>query len=525
MRRLLATTVLATTLPGLVAAQDRPSLLDYFSLDIITQRIIQSGIMALRTQLDMKYSDLAVDLRTGSITMTDVVAWPLPEWDEDGTCEVALDRVTIRSGALDEYDRIRVKAQITGASFPASCLPREPRGALAMVGLDRIEIPRMTMDVDYGLPSSEATVRLYADITGVAVADLTAHFAYLWVDGRRDMEEPDPVVFLDSATLALEDRGVWDALKGQLPPPFTGEGAGMVVEGAVGQGLIEENPDDAGLTDSQRAFVASLGKTWPAFLANPDTLVLETNIDGDVFLDFEAMEDDLRNVFDTLQPTLALAPARASDVLPVALLQQATGADAAQMSVDDRRSLGFALVTGVGAPRNVAKGLELLEDMARSGDGEAAMAMAEALQYSAPDDAYRWALLAGRGGVSGATALLDRLERKLTFARVLELQDDVSGDDTHPGDTLAKLSATRDEAARRLSGRGQARSYQFAAMWAMIAAAAGDPEAADILAEIDERVRLSGPSAQAAWSTAEQSASALATEVWIGQDLPARFGN
>ena len=62
-------------------------------------------------------------------------------------------------------------------------------------------------------------------------------------------------------------------------------------------------------------------------------------------------------------------------------------------------------------------------------------------------------------------------------------------------------------------------------MWAMIAAGAGDAEAADILADIDERVRLAGPAAQDAWRAAEARASELAMEVWIGQDLPKRYGN
>lgn len=526
MRRLLATALVAATLPGLAAAQDRPSLLDYFSLDVIVQRFLQSGIMMLRTQLDMKYSDMSVDMRTGGITLTDVVAWPLPEWDSEGTCEVRIGRVTLRSGALDQPDRIRLKAQLLNASFPASCLPAEPRGALGMAGLDAVTMPRMTLDIDYGIPASDATMRVYADIADVAVADLTSEFAYVWVDGRRDMEEPDPVIFLKSATLALENRGIWDALKGQLPPPFTGEGAGLVVEGAIGQALLDEaRGENPTLSDSQRAFVSSVGQAWPAFLAAPETLVLETGIEGDVFLDFEAMEDELAVVFDTLRPRMALAPARQSGMLPVALLKQAMGADAAQLSAPDRKRLGIALVTGVGAPRNAEAGFALLNEMARGGDGEAATVMAQALEHRAPEDAYRWALLAGRAGETGATALLDRLERNLPFGRILELQSDVSGNDSHAGTVLAKVSTIRDEAAMRLSGRGQARSYEIAAMWAMIGAAAGDPEAADILGDIDERVRLAGPAAQGAWAAAEAKASGLATDAWVGQDLPARYGN
>ncbi len=161
--------------------------------------------------------------------------------------------------------------------------------------------------------------------------------------------------------------------------------------------------------------------------------------------------------------------------------------------------------------------------MARAGDGEAALVMAEALITPAPEDAYRWAILAGASGESGATAILDRLEKKLPFARVLELQADVSGNDQHDRKILGSVSSVRSEAAARFSGRGRARSYGTAAMWAMIGSAAGDAEARDILADITERVRLSGDGAADAWQSVEQDASKLAMDAWIGMDLPAAY--
>ncbi len=527
MRRLLASTALAAALPGLAAAQDRPSLLDYFSVDVIVQRLVQSGIMALRTQLDLKYSDMSVDIRTGAITMTDVVAWPLPEWDDEGVCEIAIDRMTLRSGALDQPDRIRFKAQLTGTSFPAACLPPEPREPLAMAGLEGIEMPRMTIDVDYGLPGSDATMRIYAELTDVAAVDLTADFAYIWMDGREDMEEPLPVVFLDHAALTVENRGIWQALSGLVPGEFTGDGAGLVIEGALGQGLLELNEeageDAASLTDSQRAFVASAAEVWPAFLADPQVLVLETRIDGDAYVDFEAIEDDPRVLFDTLNPVLSLVPARAQDMVPVALLEQAMSDGITAMDPEDLRNVGEALITGFRAPRNLARGVEILSDLAQQGDGGAALLLSEALETRQPADAYRWALFAGQAGETGATARLDRLERVLGFGEVLALQAEVGGDAMPDTGELGSVAAIRERAAMRLSGRWMSRSYPEAAMWAMIASAAGDPEARDILADIDERVRLGGRAAAEAWASHEQSAGARAMETWIGQDLPARL--
>lgn len=527
MRRLLATTILAATLPGLAAAQDRPSLLDYFSIDVIAQRLLQSGIMLLRTQVDLKYSDMSVDIRTGGITITDLKAWPLPEWDEEGECEIAADRILLRSGALDEPERMRFKAQLINTSFPPACLPGDVREGLDMAGLEDVFIPRLTVDIDYGIPGADGSVRLYADVADAAIVDVNAEFAYFWFDGRDDMEEPLPVVFLESATVALENQGIWDAMKGQLPPPFTGEGSGLMLEGMLGESLIGMNRDagdDSGaLLDSQRTFIASLGQTWSAFVANPEMLVLETNIDGDAYIDFEFMEDDIREVFDVLQPTLSVAPRRASAALPIDLLQQALGDGASSLTEAERKTVGIALVTGVGAPRNADAGFGLLNPIARAGDGEAAAVMADALKDRAPEDAYRWALIAGRTGREGSTALLDRIERKLPFQRVLELQDDVSGSDVLASANLEKLSRVRDAAAKRLSGRGEARSYEIAALWAMIASAAGDPEAADILEQIEERVRLAGDTAQGPWAIAESRASGKAMDAWISGNLAALY--
>ncbi|MCP3969390.1 MAG: sel1 repeat family protein [Rhodobacteraceae bacterium] len=520
MRRYLAPAIFAAALPGLAAAQDRPTLLDFFSFEILTQRILQSGVMALRTQLDLKYSDMAVDLGSGGITITDIVAWPLPEWDLDGTCQVDIGRLVLRSGALDQPNRIRIKAQLLNTAFPTSCLPDEPREALGMIGISEIEMPRLTMDIDYGVPSSDAVMRVYADITDVAVADLTAEFAYIWMDGRQDMEEPEPVIFLSSAALALENHGLWEAGKDLLPPPMTGDGAGLFMEGMIGDGLMGENPGDAGLSDSQRAFARSVAEFWPQFLARPETLVLETNIDGDVFLDFPAMEDDLRVVFDTFQPMLALLPARATDMIPLPELRTAMTGDGS-LTQDQLREIGEALVTGHRAPRNIAKGLEILGQLAHSGDGGAALLLSAAMESRDAEEAYRWGLLAGASGEAGATARLDRLERRLPFGRVLDLQMEMSDDMSDQDGAMNSLTTIREQAAMRLSGRGMARSYPFAATWAMLASAAGDPEGADILGEIDERVRLGGEAAIAAWAGYEDEASKNAMEQWLDRNLPA----
>jgi len=523
MRRLLLSAAIVAAAPSSLVAQEKLGWLDLISPNRLVQRAVQFGIMTLRTQMDVKYGDMSVDLMTGRVTLTDVKMWPLPPWDQNGDCVVAIDRMTIRSGSLDQIDRLRFKAHVAGASAPLECLPPEGRQAMGMAGITTLDIPRLTLEVEYGVPGSDAVARVFGVVENAAAVDLTAEFAYIWVDGRRDLEQPDPVVFLKNARLTVENRGAWDALKGQMPPPMTDpEGGTLFVEGAVGSVFGDMN-DGEPMSESQKAFLASVVATWPKFLANPNTLVLETALTSDTYLDFEAMERSPIKAFDTLQPRLSLTSSAVSKLVPASLLQQALGADAAAMSDADKRMAGLALISGTGAPRNLQAGIELLGPMAEAGDAEAALALSAALEGPAPEDAYQWALVAGRGNEAGATARLDRLETQLDFATVLRVQETVSGGDANPVDALNSIAGVREQAAMRLSGRGQARSYAISAMWAMLGKALGDAESGDILGDIDEHVRLAGDDAKDAWVESQKRASEMATEAWLEQDLPGRF--
>ena len=243
-----------------------------------------------------------------------------------------------------------------------------------------------------------------------------------------------------------------------------------------------------------------------------------------MYVDFIAYGDDPIFAFEDLQPRLSLAPAPARATLPAALVQQALGDDASSLDSDTLRDVGIALVTGIGAPRNITAGGAILTSLAQSGDGAAAMALATAFEHRNPQQSYLWALVAGGETFLGAAALLDRLETVLPFAEVLAIQAQVLGDVQHPIDALQSISALRDEAIGRLSGIGRQRSYSVAALWALMGAAAGDGESRDILAQIDERVSMADDAGRAAWAEIETAAADLAMQAWLGQDLPTRFG-
>jgi len=518
-------------------SQDAPSLWELLKPEYLVQRVLQGGIMALRTQIDIKYGDMTVDLRLGQVTLSDVSVWPLSEWDVDAECRIEVDRLTIRAAPLDRPDLVRFKAQAIGVSAPVICLPPDQRQVAAMAGLDSFAVPRVTLDMEYDIAQAEADVHAYTQIDGLVALDLTAHFTYLWFDARDQTEDPIPVIYLSRAALTLENLGGFEMVKGMLPPTMTDPAQSpLMIRGMLGGAIAGLNRDAApegatgdpgALNEAQTDFVESVVTVWPAFLQNPARLVLETGFspDDDRFLEIPRYEDDPGLGFSELQPVLSLSPAPARTALPAALVSQAVGDAADGMDPDDRRRVGVALATGLGAPRNVSLGTEILARLAETGDGEAALALSAALEQRDPSAAYRWALVAGGASRTGAAARLDRLERVLPFAEVLELQATALGDVQHPLEALEKVALMRDEAMGRLSGVGRVRSYSVAALWALMGAAAGDSESLDILAQIDEKARLSDAAGRAAWAEAEQAAADLAMQAWLGQDLPARFGS
>ncbi len=532
MRRLLASAAIATLLPTAGLAQGWATFFSVLTPERLIQSMLQSGVLALRTQIDMQYGAMSVDLLTNSVSISDVSVWPLPEWDEEGDCVVTVDRLSLRSAALDDIDNIRVKATVTGLDTALSCLPPEARQGLAPLGLTRLEMPHLTVDMNYGVPASDLDLRARGVIDRVAAVEFSTRFSYFWFDARDDPDEPTPVMFLSNATLEVENLGAWDMLQGLLPPPFTDPASAAGAASAMlGQAMVEMNKDAAPFdateeevapNPEQQAFADSAGAVWAAFLEDPRTLVIESRIDGDVYLDIEAIEEGPAALFAALKPALSLAPARVSEAVDVALLARARSG-AAVLTADDRRRVGLAFVTGAGAPRNVGVGLELLQPLASDGDAEAALALAEAMETRDAAEAYRWALEAGAAGESRAVAVLDRLERGMDFATVLEVQEAVSGTIVPDEATLASVSGLRNAATARLDGQGAARSYGAALLWATLGAAAGDPGAQDILERIDERVRLAGPEARAAWDGVEASYAEAATALWIDQDLPARY--
>lgn len=522
----LAASTALTLVAAPASAQGKPSLLDLISPDRIAARMLQMGIMGLRSQVDLVYGGMSVSALAGSATITDVTAWPLVDWDTDDGCQVDVDRLTLSTVPLDELDHVRLRAEATGARAKTGCLPPDMRGMLDPLELQTISLGRVTFDIDYTIPTAEAKVQAYLLADDLAAATLTADFEYLWFDARDRYADPKPVIFLRSARLTAENLGLWDKVKGMLPPPVLDPDQSAQMVDAFFTGMLP--PPREGTTPSAERdpLEQSVKDSWAAFLADPQKLVLETSFDPAVsaYIDPEAWDRNGPDaMLDDLKPRMVLAPAPARALLPAALLKKAVDAPDT-LSDDERLTLGTALATGTGVPRDLGMAQDLLAPAADAGNGEAALLLAKALENRDTAAAYTLALQSAAAGTAGAAGVLDRIEGKLPFARVLELQGQLVAGVDHPVESLASLNLVRQEAVMRMSGKGRTRSYGIALLWALIGSAAGDPESELILADIDQKVRLGGEDAAAVWKTQEAEATALARNAWLGFDLPTSFG-
>lgn len=510
----------AVALPALPGTGQAQGWAEVFSPDRVAESVLQSLLMTARTQADIVYGAMSVDVLGARATLTDLQVWPFLDWDEAGDCAIEVARVGVQGSPLTETARTRMRIAAHGIAFPAACLPPEGRAALAAVGQTEVTLSYVAATLDYDVPSAGSEVTVRATAPEFAAADLVARFDYLWFEADDEMEEPLPVAFLEEAAIGIEDLGGWEAIAPLLPPQLLDPGsAPFLVEGFLGSAMIGMGGGaEAGatLSEEQRRFVDSAVEAWTEFLAEPGRLDLATQIPAGeaVYLD-PAWGDAPDEAFAALAPVIAHGTGASVGPVPQAALRAALEAvqsgTASGIAPDTRFDVGRALVTGVGAPRDIGTGVALLEGLAETGDADAAALLAEALEPRDPEAAYGWALRAAAAGAPGAAARLDRLEREVPPAAALAAQDTLAGPlDDVAGAGRAVLS---DLAQARLTGQGAMRSYRHAATLARLIGAGGDPEGRALLEEIDARMAGGG----SAWTAVEDAAAAAALSLWLGQ--------
>jgi hypothetical protein len=515
---------------------------DLIAPDLLARRLVQAAILAVRTQVEFRYDDLSVDLASGQMALTGVEVRPFRGWGSSLNCLVRADRVAIALGTPFAADhRIAGQIEIVGASAHSDCLPPDARTALTMLGQDSFALDHLRIAGNYALSTSAANVALHATLNGVAAVDLTAAFDYLGLEvsevGRSD---PSWTVYrsmyLSGAQLTIEDLGVLAVLRSVLPPELANpEAYAAMIAADIRQWLEDHNqsaerwarrrrgenpstPIVAPLNEPQRRFVESVRVEIIRVMSGGREVSLSVGqADGrPVFLDPDWLIDN-RQAFIALTPEVRSQPAQRAFIVPADLLRAATATPAL---LDDaaRRTVGLALLTGNGAPRNIQAGTALLLPLAEAGDTAVGLALARAQAELAPDQAYRMALAAAAAREIGSLAVLDHLETGLSMQAILRAQASAAG--AAPGDVPDTVAGIRRLALAHLTGTGVSRSYSLAWFFASLGTAAGDPGATAIRDEIEGRVAARGPDAREAWSRATAALAPALMSAWLEWTLP-----
>ena len=527
-----------------IATATPPALAEESTLDE-TMRLLQRitttyTVLIARMFVDLTYDSITIEPGSNDLIVTGLRIYPELDWDQDGRCEIGVERVVIADAT--SFDMLRSTMELGGLSLPPACFQPEMAATLAGLGYDGLTADAMAMELAYDLPSSAADLVLQASVVDAAEIALTAHFDYLFLrvptgeagdDAGTDADadaaaEPIPVARLGSAELVIENDGLWQALEPMMTVQMGDLTAlPQLVQMGVGELFTEGGTRTP--TPEEKAFVENLADEIGRFIADQDRLVLTAAPEeGSVLLTNEMMASP-GALIAALDPVVSATPRAYRDmVAPDELAQALAGGDA--LDAETRLRIGRALVTGVGAPRAAEAGRALLAPLAEAWDAPAALLTARAAEAAGDGQAaYAMALRAMAGGEAGAIALADQLEPELPLTAVLDAQAGAEAGwpgAAEAGATADQLIAEGDVGAMRRrayaasTGRGRPRSYGDAYYWASLAAAAGDRAAASLRQRLDDRF-----AGQEGWRELADARATDALDTWtqgLGQTIANR---
>lgn len=514
-----AAVILASTSAPAGATEDQ-SWLSLFSPDRLLTYVVQSGIIAARGVADITYGGLSVDAFGGRATLYDLEVEPIYNVTYLEECRITAQQITLRTGPLKEPDMLRLRVEVSGFKMSSGCLGREQQMALRMAGLSSIDIPHFRHDWSYQVSTGAATYSGFADVTGLAAVTLDAELPYFSLEAM-DFDYGEPLFYLSNLKITAEDRGAWNRFSYFIPyefrDPKTSRQSIESLLDSIKREVALMDVDPVDWQPGYDAFASSVLDAAPFFLASPDRFVLQTNIteEGGVNLaTFDAY--DLRQVFASLQPTVSLTTIEENSFIDLETLRAVlmVGDSADDVSEDDLRRVGLALLTGEGVPMNISRGVELLVASESTVDADVAAVLAQSLKYSDPHTAYFYALQASSDYAYGAVSLLDELEAQLTLEELEELQGRVAKPENPES---ISLSQARDLAQMYLDGRGKSRSYRLALYWALIGSAAGDATSKSIAREVATRIeRIAGAKG---WANLRALTEEQVLQDWIGQGI------
>ena len=491
------------------------------------------SVLVLRSTVDLTYENLSVSPKTYDAVITGLEIYPLLDWDENGECIIKIDRVA--TGSIYSFETSDSLIEVNGLTVPRACLDPAQSAMLLGMGYDTLTSDTMSIRTTYDLPSAAAEIALTASVDDALDLTMTAGFDYLWfnlgLDGGDG--EPYPVALLGDIEIALENRGLWEKVEPIIGAQFGDVSAvPQMVQGMVLQGLA--SPDGTPPRPEVDAFAANLGAEIGRFLTEKNRLVIASNAEDGVWLD-EDIFDDPQTLIAELAPTVSATPRAIRSLIDPARLAAALSGGG--ITDDERRAIGEALLTGIGAPLSITDGRSVLAPLADAWDGRATALIARASAgRGETEDAYAMALRAMSASETVGISVGDELEPGMPLADILRLQEQAGANWPEAAARAAAdqaildsgdVSALRQRAYDAALGRGLPRDYRGAYFWSVLASAAGDQGANTLRQRLDTRF-ASGPDAEI-WSTLAGEAGSAAYRTWteggLAETILTRFGN
>lgn len=526
LKNTVAAACLAATAvsPALAEGDPKPGLLDVITPDRMAESVASIAISALRTQMEIEYEHMSTDVMRGTIALSGVTLRPQLPYDRARQCEITIERAGFDLGKY-RPDLAAANASVTmiGAEANIACLPREVGLGLRASGLNKIELDRLSYEIDYVHGTGEIRANGSAAINGVATLDMEMAGAIL---PRLDSFglPGDPAIRVRRAVVGLQDAGGWEKLSSQIPENLRQP---EVIQALGTEELTNALSNDGtrALTSTERLFIDDLMAHVADFIRDPGEITIEAQLPPAGIVIEPELFDAPEELLQALAPDARVAPAAQSSLISSARLSDLNG----DPSDQDRLDLAAALLDGAGVPRAEALVPDLLAPLLNGDDATAAQAAlltARAQMTIDQGAAYRNALAAAGARLPGAVPLLDALEARLTTGEVMAAQEAFTRALPDAG-ALPDGNDIRDvrrKALAHFTGLGEPRSYRLAYAYALIAEAAGDIGARPLREDIEARFANRGDEVTSLWTALRLDIQQEVLTAWIEEDLATRYG-
>ena len=473
-----------------------------------TKSLVRMVLAATRGFVDLQYSDVSFEKRFDRLSINKLKILPQAELFEEG-CEIEIKSIKILSSNFPDFKQ---KFHINGFSASALCLPYEQRVLMALAGIKSLDIPMIYFDLKYNPASGGLAFSLSTEIQNlveITVSFDTDYVAYNFIEDIIKLR-------LREAEITLQNKGIWERFKNQLPPSFVTAGtSGANISLSINQML-----SGIGITSSnaKENLLRSIENTWDEFLRNEDTIALRTNFDQESPRNLRIYDysQDFSVALYDLQPIFANKNIGRDRIKPMDDI--AWLFDGNEASDQQKLDTAKALISGKGLPQNIALGMKILKDPSTFNDPESFSLLASHLILTEPEKAYIFALKGAALGNADAAHLAMKIEDELPLLSILEIQDElgrvhVTDLDPNEINNYAKL------ANDYYTGTFKLKSYKSAYLYANLSAAAGNITATSIREDILNMANNENPSVRLQWQKSITEVADKTLNFWISEKL------